>query len=92
MKTYLYAQTSLTTNKLYFRFKAPYALAQVESINFISSSTSYPAPANPNLLLHCIVQPSTQSSKIFGFGYYSSCSYNNGVYSVKMPIGGLTTG
>lgn len=93
MRKDIYAASGQTTNKLYFKFTAPYNLTEVESISFISSAST-PAPVNPSWGLHCIIQPRYAVISIFGKGLYAPCSYNSGskTYSVGVPIGGLTTG
>jgi hypothetical protein len=93
MRKDIYAQTGQTTNKLYFKFTAPYSLTEVESISFISSEST-PAPANPSWGLYCIIQPRHVAISVFGKGLYAPCSYSSvsKTYSVGVPIGGLTTG
>jgi hypothetical protein len=75
-----------------FKFKAPYAISQVETFSFISSSASFPAPTNPANGIHCIIQPTSLTLSSYGTGLYAPCSYSSGTYTVQVPIGGLTTG
>jgi hypothetical protein len=90
-KKVIYAAPSQTTNKLFFKFTAPYSMSQVESISFISSSASYPASQTPNNGLHCIIQPTSLMLSNYGVGLYAPCSYSSGTFSVAIPTGGLTT-
>lgn len=69
-------------------------MTEVETIQFISSSSSYPKPSPASMALACIIQPATQLSTVFGFGYDTTCTFNAGTqaYTVKIPIGGLPNG
>jgi hypothetical protein len=89
-KNVIYAAPSQTTNKLFFKFTAPYSMSQVESLSFMSSSASYPAPLAPNNGLHCIIQPTYLTLSSYGVGLYAPCSYSSGTFSVAIPTGGLT--
>jgi hypothetical protein len=87
--SYLNAKTGLTTNKLFFKFLAPYNISQVESFSFISSSTSYPAPTTVANGIYCMIQPTTLTFVTFGAGLYAPCTYSSGIYQVQAPVGGL---
>jgi hypothetical protein len=88
-KNVIYAATSQTTNKLFYKFTPPYNMSQVESLSFASSSTNYPAPATPNNGLYCIIQPTVYQISIYGAGLYAPCTYSSGTYSVTIPTGGM---
>lgn len=66
-------------------------MSQVESLSFISSSTSYPASQTPNNGLYCIIQPTFITRSSYGVGLYAPCTYNSGTYSVDIPTGGMGT-
>ena len=87
----IYAAAAQTTNKLYFRFTAPYNMSQVESISLISSSTNFPAPTTLSDGIYCIIQPTFSTIAAFGTGLYAPCTYSSGTYSISIPTGGLTT-
>lgn len=87
----IYAAASQTTNKLFFRFTAPYNMSQVESISLISSSTNFPAPTTLSDGIYCIIQPTYSTIAAFGTGLYAPCSYSSGTYSISIPTGGMTT-
>jgi hypothetical protein len=94
-RTYLYAKPSLTTNKLFFKFTAPYNISQIESFSFISSSPTFPASTTPNNGLYCTIQPTITTYVAYGAGLYAPCTYvsaTTGTYTVNAPIGGLKAG
>lgn len=88
-RTQLTAQAARTTNKLFFKFSAPYDISSVESFTFSSSSNSYPSPVTPNNGLHCIIQPAFSAYVSYGVGLYSPCSYSTPYFTVNAPSGGL---
>lgn len=70
-------------------------MTEIETIQFIGPlSSSHPSPSPTNIVLACIIQPVTQLSTVFGFGYDTTCTYSVSLktYTVKIPIGGLLNG
>lgn len=91
-RKWLYAAAGLTSKKLQFKFTPPYTISEVETININLPTVSALIPQNSPNSLTCVIQPTVSSSTILGIGLASSCSYSVGVYTVNVPIGGLTLG
>lgn len=57
----------------------------------ISSSNTDYAQVNPSNGIYCVFQPTYVQRTVYGTGLFTKCSYSNGIYSVNIPVGGLTT-
>ena len=88
-RTQIYAKAGATTNKLFFKFKSPYNISEVESITLRSSSNTFPASSTPVNGLYCTIQPTVTQYISYGAGLYCPCIYNSGTFTITAPIGGL---
>ena len=88
----LYADTGLTTDKMYFRFTAPYDMVFDESIDIKIPTVAEMIGSNTPNDLTCIFQPEHSARATLGYGLYAKCNYSLGVYSVSTPHGGLAKG
>jgi hypothetical protein len=88
----LYAKTSQNTDRLVFTFTAPYTIAEEESISIKVPDASYFVGDNTPNSLYCIFQPTHEAKTSLGVGLIAtSCEYDNGVFDITPPKGGLTT-
>ena len=89
-RDWIYAKAASKTNRLAFRFTAPYLITEVETFTIKLNSITDMIPTHVGTDLTCIFQKSDSKRTRLGQGLFSECSYSAGVYTVKAPIGGLT--
>ena len=88
-RSWMYADSGLETRRLAFRFTAPYEVEENEVFDIkIPTVSAFIGQTTSNDLL-CILQKTHSEKTILGTGLYATCNYSLGVYSVKVPFGGL---
>jgi len=90
----IYATAGSTSERISFRFTAPYDMSVPESFTLTVPSLADLLPQNTPDDVTCIIQPTLSKKTKFGLGLHSPCTYTaaTGVFTLSVPHGGLTTG